>query len=383
MIRITLFIILICTFSDSTFSEQEYSPYIEALFTEGVTDSPDPALGERLRQLTREAPPGSYIRFSLFLMFYKDYDEPLVRDLIAAAERGVNVQLLVNFPESYQEDNLRLSEPYYRMLRDRLQQASEKGQSDSWVMRHALIKDQVKDHNKTFLFSESDGQTYWAIVTSENLTDAARQKHQAGVVIRDKEIYQQLVSYWFDIKEGSFNGNQYLPQDKSVSAILFPQESGEDSIYAALDKMSVEPGQASQGLIRVSMPRWSYERVPLAFKLVDLAKKGYQVEVITRRNSRIVDDVIRKVLADKKNVKLMAIDVGQLNIHSKYILFNGFYNEEESQIPQKIVWTGSHNFTGMALRDNYEVILQIKDDRLFDSYNNNFEKLKLIIGNLE
>jgi len=61
------------------------------------------------------------------------------------------------------------------------------------------------------------------------------------------------------------------------------------------------------------------------------------------------------------------------SVHSKYLLIDGMYNGAPDR---KIVWTGSHNYSDNALRDNDETLLKVDDATVFDAFLENWLKLK-------
>jgi hypothetical protein len=61
------------------------------------------------------------------------------------------------------------------------------------------------------------------------------------------------------------------------------------------------------------------------------------------------------------------------SVHSKYLLIEGIY----SGIPgRKLIFTGSHNYSENALRDNDETLLKVDDAPIFDAFIANFSALK-------
>ena len=54
------------------------------------------------------------------------------------------------------------------------------------------------------------------------------------------------------------------------------------------------------------------------------------------------------------------------SIHSKYLLISSRY--AGSTAPRRLLWTGSHNYTGNALRNNDELLLRVEDDALFAAF---------------
>ena len=349
--------------------------YLQSLFTRGLYNSPDNALVDQLRFLVQNARPGSHIRISIFLLFYSNENEPLLLDLLAAAEHGVNVQLITDLPEATNPETRGIGHAFQENFAKRLHAAAIKGQSDSWIKSHASVDWDSKNHTKIFLFSDTAGFKKWVLISSENLTDAERQKFQAGLLMRDAGSYDAFDKYWHQILEGSYTNLWSASNGKNLSHYFFPQTTGEDEIYRQLDQIQASLTPDKTGRLSISMARWNFERFPVAMKLVDLAERGIKIEIVTRNNPQIVDDIILRVLSHRTNITLHTADVDRLNIHSKYILYEGYYQGHDT----KILWIGSHNFTGMAMRNNYETWTEVRDDKIFREFSDNFTELKSMV----
>jgi len=355
--------------------------YLQSLFTRGLYKQADNTLVDQLRLLVQKAVPGSYVRFSVFLFYYENDNEPLLLDLLAAAARGVNIQLITDLPESDNSQRRGAGQVFQEAFEKRLSEVA-KGKSDSWIKRHGNVSWDSKNHTKIFLFSDSAGFKNWVIVTSENLTDTERQKYQAGLLMRDKLSYDAFDQYWNQILKGNYSDLWSASSGTNLTHHFFPQTTGDDEIYRQLDRITIIPGTTQKSKLSISMARWNFERFPLAMKLVELAEKGVQIEIVTRNNPQIVDDVILKLLSHRPNIALHTANVDKLNIHSKYVLFDGYYRDGDmagDNQPKKILWVGSHNFTGMAMRNNYETWSEVRNERIFQDFSDNFLELKSLV----
>jgi len=58
-------------------------------------------------------------------------------------------------------------------------------------------------------------------------------------------------------------------------------------------------------------------------------------------------------------------------VHDKVLLISGKY----AGSTRKLVWTGSHNWTGNALRYNDEAMLRIDEGAVFNAYLNQWNKI--------
>jgi phosphatidylserine/phosphatidylglycerophosphate/cardiolipin synthase-like enzyme len=317
----------------------------------------------------------------VFLFYYENENEPLLLDILAAARRGVNVQLLVDLPETEFSDRRTVGMAFKEGFEKRLQEAAAQGQSNSWIRTHKKNSAHSKNHTKIFLFSDSARAHDWTLITSENLTDRDREKYQAGFITHDQTLYDIMNRYF----EHMQSGDDFDPPQQMISpgliCDLFPQHD-DDPVYQQLDNMDTDPEKMKQGHLSIAMARWDQERFALAMKLVQLAQHGLRIDVVMRSNDEIVDSNVREVLEHHPNIQLHSIDVNQINIHSKYMLFEGFYkisSSDENPAFRKIVWSGSHDFTGAGLEDNYETWIEIHNDHLYDAFLNNFHQLEALV----
>lgn len=361
-----------------------FSPetYLQPLFTRGLYQQTDNTLVDQLRFLVQNAKRGSDIRISIFLFFYADENEPLLLDLLAAAARGVNVQLITDLPEADNPEKRGIGHVFQSSFAQRLQVAASSGNSNSWIKSHSHVDWESKNHTKIFLFSDSADLQNWVIISSENLTDTERQKYQAGLLMRDQPSYDAFNQYWQQILDGTYSDLWVASNGQNLTHYFYPQTAHEDEIYQQLDQIAISSGPVQQGTLYISMARWNFERFPLAMKLVEIAERGVKIEIITRNNPQIVDDVILRALSHRPNIKLHTADVDRLNIHSKYILYEGYYpgtTSGQHETPQKILWVGSHNFTGMAMRNNYETWTEVRDEKIFQAFSENFAELRSLV----
>ncbi len=70
----------------------------------------------------------------------------------------------------------------------------------------------------------------------------------------------------------------------------------------------------------------------------------------------------------------------EVSVHSKYLLISGAYGSKASH--QNRVWTGSHNYTGPALRRNDEVLLKIRQDEVDNAFLGNWSHMRTLTQTL-
>jgi hypothetical protein len=136
-------------------------------------------------------------------------------------------------------------------------------------------------------------------------------------------------------------------------------------------------------VLRIAMARWIWGRRALLSPIVKAVTFGaLRLELVLRPDE--ADGVSLKYVTSFKllartfpsKVVLHLGDLGKpsRNVHSKYFVFEGYYGEGDAW--ERLVFTGSPNWTTEAQRDNDELMVKVRDDAIFDSFTKNHELLK-------
>jgi phosphatidylserine/phosphatidylglycerophosphate/cardiolipin synthase-like enzyme len=342
-------------------------PSREVVFTRPDAAGHASHLG-RLLDLLAHAAPGSQVRLAVFLL-----DHPALIDALGAARRrGVDVRVIASSVSDRTEER----------LRDALQGPS--GPRRVFVFPGGMGR---KNHNKFAVFSRLDypGEEIRDVVflSSGNFTEASLRKHQNTLVLVDANLSRAYRSYWADLVDAGLEeqhrsdyGRSAGGDDGTMRVHFFPRRAG-DTVLEALEGISPAPGDRP-GSVHVAMARWRKERMAIADRLCELHSGGLDVQVVTRRASRLFDsgvdvEVVRH-LRDC-GVRLMELPKSRVNLHSKYVLIDAALAGDDSEARRRIVWTGSPNFTEAALRRNDEALLRIEDPVLYARYDENFAEL--------
>jgi phosphatidylserine/phosphatidylglycerophosphate/cardiolipin synthase-like enzyme len=64
-------------------------------------------------------------------------------------------------------------------------------------------------------------------------------------------------------------------------------------------------------------------------------------------------------------------------IHSKYLLVDSPCQGANGVRRRRLVFTGSHNWTAAARRDNDEVMLRVDDDAVFAAFRANWDAIRV------
>lgn len=239
------------------------------------------------------------------------------------------------------------------------------------------------NHNKFVLFSHiiSEGESVRNIVfqSSGNFTKSDIKKHQNSVILVDRNLYEAYLDYWQDLFSYGLDGTDNLNYnttnygDGYITKVYFFPRSEDDTIVNILNNLIPSTGTSS---IKVVMSQWTDYRLDIAEKLAELKALGCDIQVITQTagdNDKVSASILS--ILNSAGIKVMAFEENKVNIHSKYFIVDSFYKSGTKKYWQKIVWTGSHNFTYPALRYNDEILLKIHDANVYKKYLENFNHL--------
>ncbi|MFF4658611.1 phosphatidylserine/phosphatidylglycerophosphate/cardiolipin synthase family protein [Streptomyces sp. NPDC001381] len=360
-------------------------PEISTVFNDpdGTTQEQQ-AIRLRILSLVDSAAMDSEITVALYHM----WDETIARALAAAhTERGVRVRVLLDSTSVSSNP----SNPSYGILRDAL--GTDRTQS-SFVglcpQGRACLGDPANgasiNHNKFFLFSQVDGASNLVVQTSSNLTPSqySRMANDA-VLLQNTGIYTAYRSYFGKLAAQDWDSWSYTTATFSpYKAYFYPYVPGtgnsSDTIWNILDEVTctwTEGGTTLRSKVRVAVLKITRQGV--ADKLVALKKAGCDVQIVYAESDSAASTgspgtwetlhtaggpTVRCYNHDEDNDSTTT----NSTVHSKYLLIDGKY----AGTVNKLVWTGSHNYSGPALRENDEALLKIDNTAVHDQYAANF-----------
>jgi phosphatidylserine/phosphatidylglycerophosphate/cardiolipin synthase-like enzyme len=312
------------------------------------------AISARIARLIAGAPEGSRIAVAMYHFSSMD----TAAQLVAAAKRHVSVQVVL--------DHESTAYAAFKRLKRGLGTDTKKA---SWVVvceeDRGCIGPEF-NHNKFFLFSTTGGAQDMVVQTSANATDGARDTQwNDALVLRDPAVYAAYLSYFQDLAAQ----HHKLDYHRTVQAgkyrlDFFPWAKG-DPISQALDQVSCTGGTR----IRLSLGHFTWR--PIARRLWKLDDAGCQVQIV-------FDIVGPKTLRSltKKGGRHGGPEVRYLTeggrttyAHSKYLLIDGQYQGR----PQKVVFTGSNNYTTVGFHGHDEAMITVADPQLEQEYAGNFD----------
>ena len=328
-------------------------PHFTTVFsTRRSNNAPDTAVEDAIVNLIRHAAPGSRIRVAIF-SFTRNGPSA---ELIAAARRGIDVRIV------FDGDAVHTTGSEVAMLRaglgvDRVTVCGAPGTScnGSGIM-----------HHKTFLFSAlEDGSRDVVVQASHNLTTTQLSMHNNAVIVRDDAaLFAGYERTWNDLRRDANVVNYYRIDDgdRATRVYFFPRTDG-DTAVSVINNVDCVAGSH----VRVTMAFFTDRRVAVAQALAARRRAGCAVEaVIGDAEIRAGSSVLSTLRSAGVAVTLYPARAGGWTIHSKYLLVDSRY--AGSTTPRRLVFTGSHNWTGPALDANDETLLRVEDDGVYNAF---------------
>lgn len=319
------------------------------------------AVAGRLAWLIRGVPLGGSIHVAL----YRLSDWSLAKELVAAGKRTQGaVQIIVD------SDSIRANPRIYNYLRKNLGPGQTRR---TWIVacpwrRGCLApyyKGWGKNHNKFFLFSRSYGASNVVFQTSANGTPyAATKQWNDGLTVSDSRLYRYYREYFADLARRRSQPGYHRTRAAGRYKVEFFPTSGHDPIVAALNRLSCAGGTkvfVSQGVIN---------RVEIARRLWDLHDAGCDVRAVVGVFGSAALWQLRRPGGRNGGPRVRyfhTVFPEADSVHSKYLLV-----EERGR---KTLFTGSHSFDGAGLLANDEAWLEVSDERLWNQYAWNFDRV--------
>jgi phosphatidylserine/phosphatidylglycerophosphate/cardiolipin synthase-like enzyme len=312
------------------------------------------AISARIANLISGTPAGGRIAIAMYHFSSLD----TAAQLVAAARRKVSVQVVL--------DDESRSYAAYKRLRRGLGGDTKKS---SWV----AVCDQDRgcigpefNHNKFFLFSATRGARNMVVQTSANATDGARDTQwNDALVLQDPAVYAGYLAYFRDLVAQHHSADYHRTvQAGKYRLDFFPWSSG-DPISQALDQVSCAGGTR----LRLSLGHFTWG--PIARRLWKLDNEGCRVQIVFDIVGPVVIQALTKKGGRNGNPETRYLTEGgpTTYAHSKYLLIDGQYQGK----PQKVVFTGSNNYTTVGFHGHDEAMITVADPQLETEYAANFD----------
>lgn len=222
-------------------------------------------------------------------------------------------------------------------------------------------------HHKTFLFSAlADGSRDVVVQASHNLTNTQLSMHNNAVVVRgDAALYAAYRQTWDDLFADVEVPDYYRIDDGALATrvYFFPRPTGGDTSVSILGNVTCD-GTAR---IRVAMAFFTDARLEVAQALAARKQEGCDVQVVAGdADIPLGAQVASTLQAAGVPVVRYPSRGGGWSLHSKYVVIDATYAGSVGH--RRLVFTGSHNWTGPALTINDETLLRVEDDAVAAAY---------------
>lgn len=370
------------------------APTTQAIFNDPTGDTAAKnRIYTRLIELIDGAEVGSTIRVATYYVAMTS----IPNALIAAKQRGVNVQVIT-------DEKTNIDAPATgTLLRSGLGTDTTQG---SFFMTCPANRGCIADmddwsimHNKFYLFTRTLGVDNVVVQTSVNLggtgwRDGGTGWNDALEVPGNTELFNSYAGYFADLKAKRVNNNYYdtrVPVQAGAAKVFYYPRAGdtvsgdpsENTIMTMLNNTdcfgntTVGTSGNHRTIIRVTM--LALDLAYIADKLVEMDAAGCYVlvNVNFRPDKPAQKAALQKLLRATSSVYNGVVvryycDEDPVWIHSKNFSIEGKYYDKPDR---KIVWSGSHNWTGASLRGDDETMLQLENGAVFDAYRDQYNRV--------
>lgn len=322
-----------------------------------------------LAKLIDGATPGSQIQTATFQI----RDESVVDRLIAAAERGVQVNVV--------SDGGTAEDEAYQKLAAAIGTDTN---ATSWVKLcdedNACIGDRPGEavmHSKFFLFSRTLNTSNVVVATTANLSSTVGGTggwNSAYIDAGHSALYDRHDAYFDDLANERKDDNYYDSNEPEVTgntkSYFHPrrQDDNDDTYVNILRGVDCD---ASETTIRLST--WWLGRQAVADKLRELSLDGCDVRIV----ANYVSDEECETLASAPlfgPVQLYGFSAAtrENGTHLKDMMIDGTYLGADT----KVTFTGTHNLVPSSLDQNDENTIRIYGTEIHDQYAANFDRVQ-------
>lgn len=356
----------------------DYTPTTGAIFNRPVgTEAEQRAIFRHVNNTIDATPSGATIRFAV----YSFAEKATATKLIAAHQRGVNVQLIFNDHQVYEQER-------------RLQNALGKNpnrRSFAMFCTGSCRGTKGQMHQKVFLFSKAGQAQNVVMVGSNNMTrnNAVNQWSDIYTVVDDPALYFTYSGVFEQMKADQPQLRPYIAAQVNgyhPEFYPYPRVSQEnDPLYQALSGITCVGAAEGYGapttvdsdgdgvmdrvtVLRISQHAWNGDRGRyLAVKVAELKNAGCDVKVLYGVG---IGSVVKNIL-ERNDVPMSNGRVKGKHTHQKTFFLSGVY---EGNPAATHVWNGSHNWSDGALRRD-DVVLEVATPEAYDQYYANFEDI--------
>ncbi|MFF5427714.1 MULTISPECIES: phosphatidylserine/phosphatidylglycerophosphate/cardiolipin synthase family protein [unclassified Streptomyces] len=340
------------------------------------------AIKNRVRELIAAADDGSTIRMAMYHLWDTTIAQELAR---AHSTRGIDVQVVLDETTvSAPEGNPASYDTLKAALGTDIAKSSyvtlcAKGRSCLGSTTSGI------NHNKFLLFSSVGGGAATQVVlqTTSNLTTSNYSRYWNSAVgfAGNPTLYAAYTSYFTKLTQQDRAAWDYTSAGAAdYKAYFFPRAGTTDetdTVVNTLDNVGCtwsDSAGTHRTAIRVAMLKITRQAV--ADKLRSLAAAGCTVDIVYSETDTGTWNALHG--QSRLTARCYQHDHDSVSetpnriVHSKNLMIDGMY----AGAREKLVFTGSHNWSGPALRDNDETMLRITTPAVYDAFVANFAQTK-------
>ena len=245
-------------------------------------------------------------------------------------------------------------------------------------------------HSKVYAFSKVGATPYVSMISSANPHDVNTTVswNNLHTIVNDKKMYDSVRGYFVDMTKDRNNLDYYntrRPVASGKNTIFYyprlPRRGVANGEFIhALNNVSCRTGRGygsgGRTVVRIAMWGWTNPRMDIAKRVWRLKNAGCKVDVIMNQG-RASRSIIRQLIKRTKHGQIPVYnawrdrnrnDYGELYVHHKAMIISGRVFGRN----QKVVYTGSQNFTSTGTRINDDIVLRVTDDATYNAYSRNF-----------
>ncbi|MGW3958809.1 phospholipase D-like domain-containing protein [Amycolatopsis sp. NPDC005003] len=355
------------------------APGMEAIFNNPPENGDrDHSIETRLVELTNGTPAGAEIHISLF-----SWTRPVLAEAVKAAQaRGVKVRIALD--GAADDDPANTAMPILKSAGLTQLVFCGTGGDNTGCIAHDGSPHSI-NHDKLWMFSETEGKKDVVVIGSYNLTTVQGNMFNNALLTHgDPDLYAFYLGHMQKMLAQKKN-NDYFDTagyhktlTTMVTSYLSPradsrggtsEEFATDTWAQLLKYITKYEAGCSLNVVQANI---ADSRTPVVDELARIAKLGCKVRIV-------YDDMGTAALAalkGKANITLKkfstTVNDREITVHSKYMLYTGNYSEKAGR---QLVFTGSHNISGAALRDNDEILIKVENAAISAAYQDNFSTI--------
>lgn len=324
----------------------------------------DYSLENHAIDLINATPAGARIGFT-----FRDFNrDPVVDALIAAKDRGVEVDGVIDGDEATQPPVQRL---VAALGADRAVVCGSPDFAWKSCIANAVAFQPSLMHNKFLTFSKLvDGRRNVVLETSQNFFWATQYHYYNDMVeiTGDRALYDTLVHYLFALKAQQRTDDFFLVGPKHGPNTIFTSPRRQPDVWTndtIVDRMN-EIQCTGGGVIRIANLTFRTQRSVILDKLVRLHDAGCDIEAVF---SYIDADILARLVSEGIPVHPLWLKAEgthrQVLMHSKFWLVDA--QSTVTHRRTKIVYAGTSNWRADEQYSD-DLLLRMVDDGVYDAY---------------